>query len=348
MGDPMLSRFIRPGIPAVLVAAWFSSPVPAQDASQFFNGKTIDLYVGFDVGGGYDLRMRLLARHMGKHIPGNPTIVPKNMEGAGSLRLANWLANVAPKDGTAIGMIARGAAFDPIIGQTSAAQFKGTDFGWIGSTSDETNVCAVMSKTGVAKFEDVLTRETIVGSTGLSDSGKFPLVLNGMLGSKFKLISGYKGTGAIVLAMERGEVEGRCGWNWSSMKSSHQNWLDQKIVVRLLQFGLKKHPELQDVPLVIDLAKNEEQKEIMKAIFASQTIGWPFLAPPGISADRLNVLRRAFQATMEDKDFLAEAGKAGIDVRPLSGEQVKDIVTEVYSLPPELAAKAAALLNVRE
>ena len=205
-----------------------------------------------------------------------------------------------------------------------------------------------MSKTGVAKFEDVLTRETIVGSTGLSDSGKFPLVLNGMLGSKFKLISGYKGTGAIVLAMERGEVEGRCGWNWSSMKSSHQNWLDQKIVVRLLQFGLKKHPELQDVPLVIDLAKSEEQKEIMKAIFASQTIGWPFLAPPGISADRLNVLRRAFQATMEDKDFLAEAGKAGIDVRPLSGEQIKDIVTEVYSLPPELAAKAAALLNVRE
>jgi tripartite-type tricarboxylate transporter receptor subunit TctC len=325
-----------------------ASPAMAQDAAQFFRGKTIDLYVGFDVGGGYDLRTRMLARHLGKHIPGNPTVIAKNMEGAGSLKLANWLANVAPKDGTAIGMIARGAAFDPIIGQKAMAQFSGTDFGWIGSTSDETNVCAVLSKTGVGKFEDVLTRETVVGSTGLSDSGKFPLVLNGMLGSKFKLISGYKGTGAIVLAMERGEVEGRCGWNWSSMKTSHQAWLDQKIIVRLLQFGLKKHPELPDVPLVTDLAKTQEQKEIMKAIFASQTIGWPFLAPPGIPADRLQVLRDAFQATMQDKDFLAEAAQGGVDVRPVSGEQIKAIVAEVYTISPELAAKAADLLNKTE
>jgi tripartite-type tricarboxylate transporter receptor subunit TctC len=348
METPMLRRIIPRGILAVLIAASFSSFVSAQDSSPFFSGKTIDLYVGFDVGGGYDMRMRLLARHMGKHIPGNPAIVPKNMEGAGSLRLANWMANVAPKDGTAIGMIARGTAFDPLIGQIAAAQFKGTDYNWIGSTSDETNICVVMSRTGITKFEDMLTKEVVVGSVGLSDSGKFPLVLNGMLGSKFKLISGYKGTGAIVLAMERGEVEGRCGWNWSSLKSAHQHWIDQKIIVRLLQFGLQKHPELPDVPLVIDLAKDDEQKQIMKAIFASQTIGWPFLAPPGVPADRINILREAFKATMEDKDFLAEAKKAGIDVRPVSGEQIKDIVTEVYSISPSIAAKAAALLKVTE
>jgi len=342
------AKFIRCCIFSAWLVAFCASPAAAQDAAQFYRGKTVDLYVGFDVGGGYDLRTRMLARHLGKHIPGNPMVIAKNMEGAGSLRLANWLANVAPKDGTAIGMIARGAAFDPIMGSKTAAQFQGTDFGWIGSTSDETNVCAVMSKTGVARFEDVLTRQTVVGSTGLSDSGKFPLVLNGMLGSKFKLISGYKGTGDIVLAMERGEIEGRCGWNWSSMKTSHQAWLDQKIIVKLLQFGLKKHPELQDVPLVTDLAKTEEQKDIMKAIFASQTIGWPFLAPPGLAPERLQVLRDAFQATMQDKDFLAEAAQSGVDVRPVSGEQIKAIVAEVYTISPELAAKAADLLNKRE
>jgi tripartite-type tricarboxylate transporter receptor subunit TctC len=342
------SRFIRCGLFIAWLAASCASPAVAQDPAQFYRGKTIDLYVGFDVGGGYDQRMRLLARHLGKHIPGNPTVIPKNMEGAGSLRLANWLANVAPKDGTAIGMIARGAAFDPLIGQKAAAQFKGTDFGWIGSTSDETNVCAVMSRTGVTRFDDMFTKEVVVGSVGLSDSGKFPLVLNGMLGSKFKLISGYKGTGAIVLAMERGEVEGRCGWNWSSMKTSHQVWIDQGIIVRLVQFGLKKHPELQDVPLVTDLAKTEEQKQIMKAIFAGQTIGWPFLAPPGVPADRLQVLRDAFQATLQDKDFLGEAAKTGVDVRPVSGEQIKSIVAEVYSIPPSLAEKAAQLMRVSE
>jgi len=342
------SSFMRCCLVGAGLAALCAAPAAGQDAAEFYRGKSVDLYVGFDVGGGYDLRTRMLARHLGKHIPGNPIVIAKNMEGAGSLRLANWLANVAPKDGTAIGMIARGAAFDPIIGKKDAAQFSGTDLGWIGSTSDETNVCAVMSKTGIGKFEDVLTRETVVGSTGLSDSGKFPLVLNGMLGSKFKLISGYKGTGDIVLAMERGEIEGRCGWNWSSMKSSHQGWLDQKIIVKLLQFGLKKHPELQDVPLVTDLAKTDEQKEIMKAIFASQTIGWPFLAPPGLPPARLQVLRDAFQATMQDKDFLTEAAKSGVDVRPVSGEQIKAIVAEVYAISPELAAKAADLLNKTE
>ena len=344
----MTSSFMRCCLVGAGLAALCAAPAAGQDAAEFYRGKSVDLYVGFDVGGGYDLRTRMLARHLGKHIPGNPIVIAKNMEGAGSLRLANWLANVAPKDGTAIGMIARGAAFDPIIGKKDAAQFSGTDLGWIGSTSDETNVCAVMSKTGIGKFEDVLTRETVVGSTGLSDSGKFPLVLNGMLGSKFKLISGYKGTGDIVLAMERGEIEGRCGWNWSSMKSSHQGWLDQKIIVKLLQFGLKKHPELQDVPLVTDLAKTDEQKEIMKAIFASQTIGWPFLAPPGLPPARLQVLRDAFQATMQDKDFLTEAAKSGVDVRPVSGEQIKAIVAEVYAISPELAAKAADLLNKTE
>ena len=344
----MTPNFIRSSFITALFAALSVLPAAAQDPAPFYRGKTIDLYAGFDVGGGYDMRMRLLARHLGKHIPGNPTVIPKNMEGAGSLRFANFLANVAPKDGTAIGIIARGAAFDPIIGQKAAAQYRGTDFSWIGSTSDETNICVVMSKSGVTKFDDMLTKQVVVGSVGLSDSGKFPLVLNGMLGSKFKLISGYKGTGAIVLAMERGEVEGRCGWNWSSLKTSHQQWIDQKVIVLLVQFGLKKHPELPDVPLVTDLAKTEEQKQIMRAIFASQTIGWPFLAPPGIPEDRLKTLRDAFLATMQDKEFLEEAKKAGVDVRPVSGEQIRSIVAEVYAMPPAIMDKAAQLMSVTE
>ncbi len=319
----------------------------AQSPAEFYKGKNVDLYIGYSVGGGYDVYARMVARHMGKHIPGNPTIVPKNMEGAGSLRLVNWLYNVAPKDGTAFATIGRGTAFNPILG-IPGAQFEGPKFTWIGSANDEVSICATWHTTGVTKFDDLMAKEIAVGGTGASDDTvQFPKVLNGVLGTKLKIVSGYPGGNDAVLAMERGEVHGRCGWSWSSVVSTHKNWLDEKKINVLLQLALEKHPDLPDVPLVTDLAKTEEQKRILRLIFARQVMGRPFVAPPGIPQDRAEALRKAFMDTMKDKEFLAEAEKAGLEITPVSGEKIQELVKEVYDTPPEIAKKAAEIVSVK-
>ena len=329
---------------AALLVSWTTAG-NAQDAAQFYKGRTIELNIGYTVGGGYDLRARLVARHMWKHIPGHPIIVPKNMEGAGSVRLANWLANVAPRDGTVIGTIGRGTAFDPILGQ-KGAQFKGPDFAWIGSTNDEISICNAMATSGVATFEELMTKELVLGAVSMSDdTGQFARVLSRSFGAKLKVVTGYPGGNDIVLAMERGEVQGRCGWSWSSVKAIHKNWLEQKKINILVQFGLNKHPDLADTPLVLDLAKTDEQRQTMTLIFARQTIGWPVLAPPGVPHDRVQVLRQALMDTMNDKDFLAEAASMNLEVTPVSGERLQRLVQELYMTPPAIAQKAAELLN---
>ena len=200
----------------------------AQSPADFYKGKNVDLYIGYSVGGAYDLYARMLARHMGKHIPGNPNVLPKNMEGAGSLRLANWLYNVAPKDGSAFGIIGRGTGFDPLLGN-KAAQFDATKYTWIGSANNEVSVCVAWHTSPIRKFEDMLTQELIVGGTSTSaDTDQFPRITNGVLGTKMKVVTGYPGGNEVGLAMERGEVQGRCGWSWSSVKSTHQRSIDEK------------------------------------------------------------------------------------------------------------------------
>jgi tripartite-type tricarboxylate transporter receptor subunit TctC len=326
-------------------AAWLVSTAAAQEVEPFYRGKTIELYVGYTPGGAYDLYARLIARHLGRFIPGAPTIVPKNMDGAGSLRLANYLANVAPKDGTVLGTIGRATALDPIFGQ-KGAQFRGSDFAWIGSPTDETSVCTAMATSGIARFEELQTRELIVGSISLSDdTGQFPRLLNGWFGAKLKSVTGYPGGNNIVLAMERGEVQGRCGWSWSSVKSTRPEWLEQKKINILLQMALAKHPELAGVPLVIDLAKDDEHRRIMKLVFARQSIGWPYVAPPGLPRERVEILRRAFADTFKDGEFLAEAAKAKLAIRPVSGQSLEALVADVYATPAAIAQKAADLLN---
>src|SRR5258708_5036128 len=259
----------------------------AQSVADFYKGKPVDLYIGYSVGGAYDLYARQLARHMSKYIPGNPNVMPKNMEGAGSLRLANWLYNVAPKDGTAFGIIGRGTGFDPLLGN-KAAQFDATKFTWIGSANNEVSVFVAWSTSGVTKFEDLLTRELIVGGTSTSaDTDQFPRIVNGVLGTKMKVVTGYPGGNEVGLAMERGEVQGRCGWSWSSVKTTHQKWVDEKKFSILVQLALDKHPDLPDVPLVIDLAKHDEQRQLLRLILARQGMGRPFLAPPNRPHDRL-------------------------------------------------------------
>jgi tripartite-type tricarboxylate transporter receptor subunit TctC len=338
------SVLVRVLLTAVFAVAAAAS-VRAQSAADFYKGKNIDLYIGYSVGGAYDLYARILARHMSKHIPGNPNVVPKNMEGAGSLRLANWLFNVAPKDGTAFGIIGRGTGFDPLLGN-KAAQFDATKFNWIGSANNEVSICVAWSTSGVTRFEDLLSRELIVGGTSTSaDTDQFPRIVNGVLGTKMKVVTGYPGGNEVGLAMERGEVQGRCGWSWSSVKSTHQKWLDEKKFSVLVQLALDKHPDLPDVPLVIDLAKTDEQRQILRLIFARQVIGRPFLAPPNLPQDRVDALRNAFMATMKDKDYLADTEKTQMEINPVPGDKVQALVKEIYSTPPAIAQKAAAFLR---
>src|SRR5262245_21928416 len=330
---------------AIAVLLALITPAQAQTPTDFYKGKTVDLYIGYSVGGAYDLYARVLARHMGRFIPGNPTILPKNMEGAGSLRLANWLYRVAPKDGTVFGIIGRGTGFDPLLGN-KAAQFDGPKFTWIGSANNEVSICVAWNTAGVTKFDDLLPREMIVGGTSASaDTDQFPKILNGVLGTRMRVVTGYPGGTEVGLAMERGEVQGRCGWSWSSVKSTHQQWYDQKKFSVLVQLALAKHPDLPDVPLVVDLAKTDEDRQILKLIFARQVMGRPFLAPPGIPADRVEALHKAFMDTLADKEFLADADKAQMEINPVAGADIQKLVTEVYGTPPAIAHKAASFIR---
>jgi tripartite-type tricarboxylate transporter receptor subunit TctC len=334
------------GIAIAAVALALPSAAHAQSVADFYKGKTVELLIGYSGGGGYDVYARLLARHMGRHIPGNPTIVPRNMPGAGSLVLANWLYNVAPKDGTAFGIIGRGTPFDPMLG-IEAAKFDPTKYLWLGSMNNEVSACVSWHTSGVTKYEQLLQKELVVGGTGPSaDTDQFPRITNAVLGTKFRIISGYPGGNDINLAMERGEVGGRCGWSWSSVISTRMNWFKEKKIHVLMQLALEKHDDLPDVPLVVDLAKTDEQRAILRVIFARQALGRPFLGPPGVPQDRAAALRKAFMDTMKDKTFLAEADKAQLEITPLTGDAVQKIIEEAARTNPAVMKKAAAMVQV--
>jgi tripartite-type tricarboxylate transporter receptor subunit TctC len=317
---------------------------PAHAQADFYKGKTIAIVIGAKTGS-LAVAAQVVGRHLGKHIPGNPTIVTKNMEGAGSLRLANWLYNVGAKDGTVLGIIGRGTGFDPMLG-SKAAQFQADKFTWVGSANNEVSICVAWKGSGIGKFEDTLSKELIVGGTGAAaDTDQFPRILNGVLGTKFKIVSGYPGGNDITMAMERGEVKGRCGWSWSSVVATHKRWVDDKTITVLVQLSLAKHPDLPDIPLVMDFAKTDEQKLIFKLIFARQVMGRPFVAPPGIPKDRADALRKAFDDTMKDPQFMAEAEKLRIDLAPLSGARVQEVVRNLYASPSDVVALARAAIN---
>ncbi len=314
----------------------------AQNSPPFYQGKQIELDINSSVGGGYDLYARLLARHMGKYIPGNPTIVPKNMVGASGLRLANWLASAAPRDGTVIGAVSRATAFEPLLGN-KAAQYDGTKFAFIGSGNDEVSVCVTWHTSGVATFQDALRTEVTVGASGGigDDTYQFPALLDRMFGAKFKIVRGYPGGNEINLAMERGEVKGRCAIPWSTVKATRRDWIDEKKANFLMQFSLAKHPDLPDVPLVTDLAKTDEQRKILRLIFGRQVMGRPFALPPGVPKERIAELRKAFDATMVDKDYLADAAKMKLEVKPVSGDQIEHLIDDIYkTTSPEIVRKA--------
>jgi tripartite-type tricarboxylate transporter receptor subunit TctC len=331
---------------AALLTIMQAFSASAQAPADFYRGKTIELYINVSVGGGYDLYARMVARHLGKHIPGNPIVLPKNMEGGGGMRLANWLYNVGPKDGTALGAVARAMAFEPLLGN-KGAQYDGRKFNYLGSANDEVSVCVAWHTSGVKTFADAQKTQLVVGTGGVSDDTyQYPAILNHMFGARFKMVPGYPGGNDINLAMERGEVQGRCSIPWSTVKATRRFWIDENKVNLLMQYSLAKHADLPDVPLVMDLAKTEEQQTILKLIFGRQVMGRPYVAPPDVPKERVAMLRKAFMDTMADKEFLAEAEKAKFEVTPVSGDKIETLVQEVYrSTTPELAEKAGAAMR---
>ena len=331
---------------AMSIALLTALPVYAQNVEQFYTGKTISLYIGYTVGGAYDLYGRLVARHIGKHIPGNPTVVPINMQGAGSLKLMNWLYNAAPKDGTAIGTVNQSAPFVPLVGERQLARFDAMEFTWIGSVNDEVSVCVSWERTGITRFDQLYEKELIIGTTGPgADEYFLHALLRGISDAKIRSITGYVGGNEINAAMERGEVDGRCGWAWSSIKSTRARWLEQGTINVLIQFGLRKHPDLPDIPLIMDLAKNEEDRQILRLIMASGVFGRPFVAPPGLPADRAAALKTAFDATMVDADFLAEADLLQAEISPVSSATLQQLLIETYATPSHIVERARALLR---
>ncbi len=338
---------LRSTISLALGALAIMAPVSsrADAVSDFYKDKKLNLYVGYTPGGGYDVYARLLARHMNRHLPGNPTMIVQNMPGAGSVRLANWIYSVAPKDGTAFGTVARGVAFDTLLG-LPGSQFDATKFNWIGSMNDEVSVCVGWHTSGFKTFEDTFKKELVVGGTGGSaDTDQFPKVLNGVLGTKMRVVVGYPGGNDINMAMERGEVMARCGWSWSSVISTQPGWLKDKKVNVLVQLSLAKHVDLPDVPLVMDYAKTPEDTAILKLVFARQVMGRPFMAPPGVPQDRVAALRKAFIDTQKDQPFLDEAKRAMIEITPVPGERIQELVKEAYETPKAIIDKVAELLN---
>jgi tripartite-type tricarboxylate transporter receptor subunit TctC len=327
------------------MAGWAASAA-AEPAGDFYKGKQVRLVIGYASGSGYDLYARFLARHIGRHIPGAPAVVPQNMDGAGSLRAANWIYEVAPKDGTAFAGVGSGIPMTPLLGGKGAAFKDDKAFTWVGSMNNEVSVCVAWHTAGINTIDDAKTKEMLSGATalGVDDTTVFPAVANAMLGTKFKWITGYRSGNEMNLAMERGETQGRCGWSWASVKATHMDWIKDGKIKLLMQMSLAKHPDLPNLPLILDLAQTDDQRKVLELIFSRQAVGRPFLAPPNLPADRAEALRGAFDATMKDPDFLAEAEKSNIEINnPVSGQQAEVLMARMYAFPRHIVDLAVKI-----
>jgi tripartite-type tricarboxylate transporter receptor subunit TctC len=320
--------------------AGLAGPAAAQSVEEFYKDKTLTIYVGLSAGGGYDSNARLVARYIGRYIPGQPTVVVRNMPGGGGLVMTNFVANVAAKDGLHMGAPQRGIPFEPLLGDASHARFDPLKLNWIGSVNSDTSVAIATKKSGIRSWQDLKTRELVVAGTGIgTESVVAPYVLRNVLGLKFKVIAGYPGGSEMNLSMQRGETDGRGTYSWTSLKPQYKQFIEDEGMVILYQMGLKKHPDLKNVPLVIDLAENEDQKKLLELQFTAFELGRPLFVAEGVPADRVKALRRAFDKAMEDKELLADAEKQGLEVNPSTGEEMQEILTRVYATPKELVAK---------
>jgi tripartite-type tricarboxylate transporter receptor subunit TctC len=327
------------GALSMIGAAW---PAHGVSAPEFYKGRVVQVLVGFSPGGGYDLYARVLARHLGKHIPGHPTVVIQNMPGAGSVKAANYLYNVAAKDGTVMATFDRGLPMERLLGRTEGQRFDATKFTWIGSVTDEPSICAFSRSSGIGSWQDMKTKPFKVGGAGATaDDEIYANVLRNMFHLPLRVVSGYPGRAETVLSIQRGEIDGLCGWSWSSLMSRDRRLYDSKDVTVSLQLGVEKNLDLPGVPLVGDLTADPKEKAALKLIFSRLTIARPFAAPPGLAPERAGTLREAFDATMKDPQFLAEMQRLALEVRPQSGVHVEQLVREVYTYPAEIVKIAA-------
>jgi len=318
-----------------------TGPARADAVSDFYSGKTLSLIAGFPPGGGYDTYVRVLARHYGRHIPGQPSVVPSNMPGAGSLLSANHIYSKAAADGTTLAMFASSAVMEPLLGN-KAALFEPTKFSWIGSLSQDVSYCGVWQQPGAAaSFDEMMTKETIIGGGApAAITFQHPMVLKNVLRANIRVIQGYPGSREINLAMHRGEVNGTCGLFGSSIKAQFQDDVKSGRLKLVIQMGSRKSDEFGPIPSVFDYARNDEERAVLEVHFKQLLLGRPLAGPPGIPADRLKALREALTATMKDAEFLAEANKAGLDIDPASASEVEDLLKRFATYPPEIFRKA--------
>jgi tripartite-type tricarboxylate transporter receptor subunit TctC len=316
----------------------------AQGVAEFYRGKTINLIIGTSAGNDYDFRGRLIARHMGKHIPGQPVIVPRNMPGGGGVQAANWIANIAPRDGTVVHMIMANMMASQAMG-LPGVEFDTRKFQWIGNTSSTPNVVAAWHTSGVRTIEDVRKRELVVGAPMGTAGALYPVLMNALAGTKFKLVTGYPGGNEVSLAMERGEVDGRGSNSWAAWKSTKPEWVrDHKLNI-LVQIGLKRAPDLPDVPLMLELATNDADRKLLEFISAETEVARSLVTTPVTPPERVEALRRAFDAMIKDPEFLAEAAKSDMDISPATGEESQKIADAIVNTPPEITARARAMLE---
>jgi tripartite-type tricarboxylate transporter receptor subunit TctC len=341
---------IRLPILAALAVALVASPALAQsDLATFYKGKNVDLIIGAAPGGGHDIYARAIARYIGKYIPGNPNVVPKNMPGAGSNKAAAYLYNVAPKDGTSFGALFPGAIMDPLTSDNkSQIQFDPTKFNYLGTANKEVRVCATWATAPAKSFQDVFTKETILAASAEGGAtSDYALVLNAVLGTKFKVVKGYPGTRDMTLAIERGEAHGLCGYAWTSLKTQNAEWVKDKKINVILQTAFEGDPELNamHVPLVWEFVKNDDDKKVIELLLAQQVFGRPYVAPPGTPAATVKALRTAFTSTMKDPAYMAEAKKLGLDTDAGTGEEVQDLVNKVYATPPAIVQRLITAMS---
>jgi tripartite-type tricarboxylate transporter receptor subunit TctC len=333
------------GVATLGVATVGAAPAGADPVAEFYRGKTVALVVGHEVGSGYDVYGRVLARHLSRHIPGQPTIVVQNMVGAAGMIASNWLYNIAPRDGTVVASFSASPIAEPILGNP-AARYEPAKFTWIGNMDESAGTCGVTKASGIGKFDDLLVRETIFGATAQTGTfGKFALAVKNLLGAKLRIVSGYKGSADVKIALGRGEVHGICGLPLSTITSHWRDDYESGNFRPVIQLSGARHPSLKSVPHVDDYAKSPEDLQVYGLIFGMQALGRFYVSPPAVPVDRRDALRNALASAMNDPQFRADAAKTQIDINPSSGAEVETFVARVAASSPAVIERSKRALR---
>ncbi len=342
MPTPFRAAFLSLGAAALLAQPPQAMAQAASSVEAFYKGRNIDLIVGYPPGGSNDLYARIVARHFSKYIPGNPTLVFRNMPGAGSIVAANYMYNIAPKDGSALALVSPTSPLDEKLGAVGAKYDSGK-FTWIGRMASSSNVTFFSRNSPIQTAEDMFTKESRLAATGAGSTVVvFPTVMNNVLGTRFKLIMGYKGSGEAMLALSRGETDGH-STSLDALNAEHPEWIKDGTMRILVQYGLERHPLLPDVPTCIELAKTEEQKQILRIVMSSVEVGKMLFSAPGVPADRLTALRRGFDEMVKDPEFVADVEKARMDISPMRGEALQTFVQDIANMTPDMLEKVKAI-----